>query len=104
MGPKRRRPDPRRPLSMWKESDFFDGKEMKAQVAILATEGCSWHRDSGCTVCGYSNDCPDNVAKEDLMAQVELVLAELDDVESLKVFTSGSFLDPGEVPLGTLAP
>ncbi len=66
-------------------------------VAIFKTGGCSWYRYSACSMCGYFNDIS-NPSVNDLKKQVDYVVSSL-NTEVLKIFTSGSFLDPVEVPV-----
>ena len=87
-----------RPVSFWKEMDRISGKPEKTAVVIFRTRGCSWYNFSSCSMCGYFNDVSDSVTAADLRKQVDFVLDQIDDIKSIKVFTSGSFLDPLEVP------
>ena len=88
-----------RPVSFWKEMDRLSGGPEKTAVVIFRTKGCSWYNFSSCSMCGYFNDVSDSVTAEDLKKQVDYILDQLDDIKSIKVFTSGSFLDPLEVPI-----
>ena len=91
--------DPRKPVSMWKEMDRLEGVPGKTMVVIFRTGGCSWYNFSSCSMCGYFNDVAKNVTVADLKAQVDRMVDSLEDTHILKVFTSGSFLDPMEFPL-----
>jgi len=92
--------DPRQPVRTWSEKDVLDGTIVDAFVIILRTRGCSWALSSGCTMCGYFNDSMlIRVAEEDLQAQFETALQHYKNEKIVKLFTSGSFLDPSEVPL-----
>ncbi len=58
----------------------------------------------GCTMCGYINDCaaePHLIQAKDLIHQFMSALARFEDKEfkMVKIFTSGSFFDNGEVTL-----
>ncbi|WP_297217778.1 archaeosine biosynthesis radical SAM protein RaSEA [Thermoplasma sp.] len=88
--------DPDRPVSMWNELDRLRGYPEKTTVVIFRTRGCSWYRFSSCSMCGYFNDTQ-NVTEENLYHQIDHVASTLNS-EVLKVFTSGSFLDPVEIP------
>jgi radical SAM enzyme (TIGR01210 family) len=92
-----KRPDS--PVSVWKELDRLRGYPEKTAVAIFRTTGCAWYRFSACSMCGYFNDISADVKEEDLMKQVDVVASKLDGEEAIKVFTSGSFLDPLEFPI-----
>jgi hypothetical protein len=92
---------PRRnkPISVWTERDVLEGKEVKALVMILDGPGCSWWRKKGCTMCGYCNDIRQGeVTPEDLFDQYRMAMRKWDGHRYIKIFTSGSFLDPKEVP------
>ncbi len=91
--------DPRQPVRSWSEKDVLQGRVVDAYVIILRTRGCSWALSSGCTMCGYFNDSMlSPVSPEDLLAQLENVMRGYKNEEIVKVFTSGSFLDPCELP------
>ncbi len=87
------------PVSMWRETDRLRGKPEETAVVIFRTRGCSWYNFSSCTMCGYFNDVSRSVSEEDLMKQIDSVVSSINGVEILKVFTSGSFLDPIEIPV-----
>jgi len=86
------------PVSMWREMDRLGGKPEKTTVVIFRTTGCSWYNFSSCSMCGYFNDISPDVKVENLYRQIDHVAKNL-DTAALKVFTSGSFLDPIEFPL-----
>ncbi|WP_162509197.1 archaeosine biosynthesis radical SAM protein RaSEA [Thermogymnomonas acidicola] len=91
--------DNQRPVSIWREKDRLRGFPEDTAVVIFRTRGCSWYRFSSCSMCGYFNDTSPTVTEEDLMRQVDYLANSLGGVSVLKVFTSGSFLDPPmEVP------
>ena len=97
----RRRPkEPRREVTTWREEELLDGRVVDALVAILETRGCSHERGTGgCTMCGYAGDTPLRApTEEELLAQVEHVASTRGDARWVKLYTSGSMLDPGEVP------
>jgi radical SAM enzyme (TIGR01210 family) len=88
------------PASVWHEEELMDGKVVDTLVAVLRTGGCSHYRDSaGCTMCGYSAETPDRPpTEEDLLAQLEQVASRREGAPWVKLYTSGSMLDPEEVP------
>ncbi|PNX47058.1 MAG: TIGR01210 family radical SAM protein [Thermoplasmata archaeon M11B2D] len=91
--------NPRQPVRCWSEKDVLDGTVVDAYVIILRTQGCSWMRSSGCTMCGYFNDsmlAP--VSEEELQAQFEVAMHQYKGEKIVKLFTSGSFLDSSELP------
>jgi radical SAM enzyme (TIGR01210 family) len=91
--------DPREYVSFWVEKDVIDDKIVDAFVMILRTKGCFWALNSGCSMCGYINDAAlDGVSENDLMYQFENIMKNYSDEKTIKIFTSGSFLDEREVP------
>ena len=97
----RRRPKaPRQAVTTWREEELLDSNVVKTLVAILETRGCSHERDhGGCTMCGYAGDTPLRPpTEEELLAQVEHVASLLEDARWVKLYTSGSMIDPEEVP------
>jgi len=90
----------RQPVRTWSEKDVLDGTVVDAFVVILRTRGCSWALSSGCTMCGYFNDSMfASLSEEDLFAQFTVALQNYKNEKIVKLFTSGSFLDPSEVPV-----
>jgi radical SAM enzyme (TIGR01210 family) len=71
---------------------------------VLATIGCSHARDTkgGCTMCSYLLDgSAESPSSEELIQQFKNAMSKLEDESeplSVKVYTSGSFLDPVEIP------
>ncbi len=100
-GSGRRRKDPRRPASVWHEEELLGTDVVDTLVAVLRTRGCSHERSTGgCTMCGYASETPQSPPSEDeLLAQVEEVANRRGDARWVKLYTSGSMLDPEEVPL-----
>lgn len=92
--------DPESPVSMWREMDRLRGEPEETAVVIFRTRGCSWYKFSSCTMCGYFNDISPSITEEDILKQIDHVSSGLGSARVLKVFTSGSFLDPVEVPTG----
>lgn len=93
----RRRADPREPVSAWSEKDLLGRDAVDALVVILRSRGCYWSKQSGCLMCGYNNDCLESVTAQDLAAQFEKAMEKHAGQPYIKIYTSGSFLDPGEV-------
>jgi archaeosine synthase beta-subunit len=92
--------DARQPVRCWSEKDVLNGKVIDAYVIILRTRGCSWAMESGCTMCGYFNDSMlTAVSEEDLRVQFEKAMQNYKSEKIVKLFTSGSFLDPHEIPV-----
>jgi radical SAM enzyme (TIGR01210 family) len=92
--------NPRQPVRCWSEKDVLDGKIVDAYVIILRTRGCAWALSSGCTMCGYFNDSMlSALSEEDLHSQFENAMQNYKNEKIVKLFTSGSFLDPSEIPV-----
>jgi len=87
---------PDRPTAVWTGKDLLDGKPTTALTVIFQTSGCRWRN---CTMCGYIYDSArDAPSHDDLMKQFENAMSRCKDEEIiLKIFTSGSFLDDGEI-------
>jgi hypothetical protein len=91
-----RRLDLKRPVTVWRSQDLVEGSEASAITMILRTVGCRWNR---CTMCGYASEGAPASA-EDLVAQFENAIARSSpEVTVVKIYTSGSFLDPQEMPV-----
>lgn len=88
-----------RPVTVWKEDDMVDGRREKALVAIFRTRGCHWSRKGGCSMCGYNVESLEGIGVEELSAQLQAVLERYEGEGMVKLYTSGSFLDPVEIPL-----
>lgn len=87
----------------WVEDHRLRSGPGKAIVFILPTKGCSWalSRSGGCSICGYIYDNPQEPNFENMMKTFKEKLHDsIKDGEnySLKLFTSGSFLDTSEIP------
>jgi radical SAM enzyme (TIGR01210 family) len=90
-----KRPDPRRPVAVWRSKDLLEGRAVDSLTIILRTIGCRWNR---CTMCGYASEGMPATA-EDLIIQLRSALERLSPQDQVvKIYTSGSFLDPEEVP------
>ncbi len=88
------------PIAIWTEKDVSNGKIVDAFILILRTSGCYWALHSGCTMCGYINDARmEPVKPQNLGIQTEKALRRYGGEKVVKIFTSGSFLDPNEIPL-----
>ena len=85
-----------RPVTVWRSQDLLDGRLAESLTMILRTVGCRWNR---CTMCGYASEGAPASA-QDLIAQFECALERSSlDVSVVKIYTSGSFLDPDEMPV-----
>jgi radical SAM enzyme (TIGR01210 family) len=92
--------NPRAYIACWSEKDVLEDKIVDALVVILRTRGCAWALTSGCSMCGYINDCGrDQISPEPIIFQFEHALDKFSgsDHDTVKIFTSGSFIDDKEV-------
>ncbi len=102
---KRRHSDPTQPSAAWVTRAKIGQKIGNALSVVLATVGCSYARgpQGGCTMCSYLLDgAAEQISSSNLVKQFEKALMKLDHKEpplSVKIYTSGSFLDSEEVPL-----
>lgn len=100
-----------RPVATWLGPDRLHSGPGWEFVLILRTVGCKYGRDpaGGCTMCGYLNDAPSNApSEEQLRSQFQdgcrTFLQKIQEKKvpiasvTFKIFTSGSFFDPEEVP------
>ena len=81
--------------ALWRERDVIHGKIVDALALVLRTPGCRWSKTGNCSMCGYFVDSGQNTP---LLKQVESALKGRRNERMLKIYTSGSFLDSGEVP------
>ncbi len=85
---------PDKPTAVWTGKDLLDGKPVSSLTIIFRTQGCRW---SNCTMCGYVYDSA-QPSHDELMKQFENAMSRCKDDEFIvKIFTSGSFLDDGEI-------
>jgi len=90
-----------KPLASWKGSERYGQELLDCLTVIFKSAGCTW---SKCRMCSYRHErygeqsCDALLAH--LRAQLAWVLAEYNvaDFRMVKIFTSGSFFDPAEVP------
>jgi radical SAM enzyme (TIGR01210 family) len=86
-------------VKLWQEPESLRGERVQAFVLILRTRGCYWADVNGCTMCGYARDTLGRSAtEEEIGLQIARALASYRDEPYVKIYTSGSFLDPREVP------
>ena len=92
-----------RPLASWTGTDRLDDRVVPTLTVILKTPGCSWRR---CRMCSYRHERHGRLEDAEALvrAQLAYVRREYDgrDFDLVKVFSSGSLLDPGEVPPAAL--
>ena len=88
----------------WTENSRLRSGPGKAIVFILPTRGCSWalSKSGGCSICGYIYDNPTEPDFELILSSIDEILSKSitnDEKYSIKLFTSGSFLDTSEIPI-----
>ncbi len=93
--------DPINKARWWKEKDVLNEGVVDAGVVLLPTIGCRWGRVSGCTMCGYIYEAG-KLTQGKLIEVFQEAATKLSNVPYIKIFTSGSFFDPEEVPRGVL--
>jgi len=89
----------RAPVSIWTEQDVVDGRRVDAFVVILRTTGCWWSWQKGCLMCGYNSASSSAITPDDIRAQAAKAVQRYKGERMVKIYTSGSFLDPEEIPL-----
>ena len=88
----------------WEEDHRLRSGAAKAIVFILPTRGCSWalSNSGGCSICGYLYDNPQHPDFEKIVKSIRGAFKgkiQKDEKYSIKLFTSGSFLDKKEIPI-----
>ncbi len=101
---RRRSKDLSRPSASWTTDAKIGDDTGRATSIVLATVGCSYARgeSGGCTMCSYLLDGTEKrPTSEQLVLQFASVLSSLsgEGPLSIKLYTSGSFLDEDEVSL-----
>lgn len=96
---------PEQVAASWYNDDLtYDGVS-KTLFMILPTPGCSWALgdSGGCTMCSYVSDCTLEPIDTDKIIEIfnnhlsRFPIAEEDRI-AVKLFASGSFLNPYELP------
>ena len=93
------RKPPNEPEAVWKEDDIVSGERIRALAVVLRTSGCWWSRKRGCLMCGYNAASDSAIGAKDIEAQLETVRQKYEGERLVKIYTSGSFLDPNEIPV-----
>ena len=83
-----------RPVAVWFEEDVVNGSVTGTLATVISTPGCAWGREGNCSMCGYFMDSNE---RADILEQFAQVMERAGDQRFLKIYTSGSFLDPAEV-------
>ncbi|MEA1993427.1 MAG: archaeosine biosynthesis radical SAM protein RaSEA [Euryarchaeota archaeon] len=74
----------------WTTEELIDGKRGKALSLILPTKGCSYDK---CYMCSYSH----GVTPQENLLEIVKEGVEQRNIDKVKIFTSGSFLDTQEL-------
>jgi archaeosine synthase beta-subunit len=90
-----------KPLTSWRGKERYENDLLECLTVIFKSGGCTW---SACRMCSYRHEryqaesC--GVLLSHLKAQLAWVMSEYDskDFQMVKIFTSGSFFDPREIP------
>lgn len=87
----------------WSGEDLLYSGIGNAIYIILPTPGCAWalSKSGGCTMCSYIADSPlKKVPSAELvdMFKKEIGRSDLKPKTVVKIFVSGSFLNPEEIP------
>ena len=96
---------PEQVAASWYNDDLTYNGVSKTLFMILPTPGCSWALgdSGGCTMCSYVSDCTLEPIDDDKIIEIfnnhlsRFPIAEEDKI-SVKLFASGSFLNPYELP------
>lgn len=90
------------PLSSWLNREFYEGQQLDCLTIILKSGGCRWSR---CLMCGYRSFRYPPMSQEELTLRMKAQLYWIREhyrgshFDMVKIFTSGSFFDPVEVPM-----
>src|SRR5271157_2154693 len=94
-----------KPLACFSGTDRYENRTLKSLTIILRTAGCSWNR---CLMCSYRHErfsprSPELIT-EGIVKQLRHVALNflLPETEMIKLYTSGSFFDPVEVPAAAM--
>jgi hypothetical protein len=89
-----------KPLACWTGKDRIGAEALPSLTVIFRSGGCAWNR---CLMCGYRSvrmeGQPGQLATR-ILAQLSWIRSHHDPAsyDLVKIYTSGSFLDPCEVP------
>jgi radical SAM enzyme (TIGR01210 family) len=92
---------PEKPLACWRGKERYGDELLDCLTVIFKSAGCTW---SLCRMCSYRHERYQKQSCEELLRHLRAQLAwikkeyKLSDYRIVKIFTSGSFFDPEEVP------
>lgn len=104
---RRRSKSPTKPSAAWTAPCRIGSSQGTALSIVLSSIGCAHARsdEGGCTMCSYLLDgASKNPTEEEFFLQFQTAMTKLENVNaplSVKVYTSGSFFDPDEIPAGS---
>ncbi len=90
-----------KPLASWRGKERYKNELLECLTVIFRSGGCSW---SACRMCSYRHERFRTDSCDALLSHMRAQLAwvmneyHTEDYRMVKVFTSGSFFDPQEVP------
>jgi radical SAM enzyme (TIGR01210 family) len=87
----------------WSGKDLLYSGKGNAIFIVLPTPGCAWaiSGSGGCTMCSYVADSPLENVEPDLLVDIfkkAIGKHEITEKTVVKIFASGSFLNPDEIP------
>ena len=90
----------------WSGEDLLYSGKGNAIFIVLPTPGCAWalSGSGGCTMCSYVADSPLDEVDPDLLVDIfkkSLEKHTIIEKTVVKIFASGSFLNPDEIPLSS---
>ena len=96
-----------KPLASWRGLERYGNELLECLTIIFKSAGCSW---SQCRMCSYRHErysaqqSPETILSH-LRAQLAWVTDQNkpEEYSMVKIFTSGSFFDPREIPSGFLS-
>jgi len=94
-----------KPLASWRGKERHGSEILECLTVIFKSGGCRW---AACRMCSYRHERYRQETCEALLSHMRAQLAWVTetyppgDYQMVKIFTSGSFLDPQEVPVAFL--
>jgi radical SAM enzyme (TIGR01210 family) len=80
----------------------IEGTGTNRLMVVLKTKGCEYARKTGgCTVCGFLNHAEPDITGEEILGQLDFVLASVDlkNIGEIDILTLGSFFNDTEVEM-----
>lgn len=90
-----------KPLASWRGKERYESDLLECLTIIFKSGGCTW---SACRMCSYRHERYEEQSCDALLAHLKAQLAWVmkeynpEEYRMVKIFTSGSFFDPREVP------